>query len=158
MRVIVGSVDRFSSLEGQGPFYLDAALIKPRTQGVVNALHPLKGRLNGHYGVVKRGWRLHKLSRTTGESYGVVVRTAWSGFVRFSDRGRYFHNVVVIHNPAEPIALAGDSGAVWISDSGVAAAMSFSGSEDGHFAFCMPVAALLDAFGMLVAFPTARPG
>ena len=156
VRAIIGEVEQWSSLDGTGPLRMDAAVVAVYNSGAVDPLHPLVGHLKGHFPRVQKGWRLVKLSRTSGASSGVVVQVGWRGFVRYSDRERYFANQIVIHNPNRKIALEGDSGALWMSEDGVAAAMAFSGSKDGRFAFATPINGILDAFGMQVATRAAR--
>ena len=153
VRAVIGEVERLASLDGNGPFLLDCAAVRVCQPGSVSLLHPLVGRLKGHYRVVQPGWKLVKCSRTSGPGEGVVVHTNWSGFVRYPDRQRLFRRVIVIHNPRGAIALDGDSGAVWVSEDGVAAAMAFSGSEDGHYSFAAPMETVLAALGMRVAIP-----
>ncbi len=150
---MVGEVDRHVLLVETGPNRMDAALVRPLSPGAINPLHPSAGALKGHLRGVQPGWTLVKVSRTTGYTTGVVVQVGWRGFVRYPDRQRFFDGQIVIHNPHQAIALEGDSGAVWLSADGLAIAMAFCGSDDGHFAFATPIDDILEAFEVVVGVP-----
>ena len=151
IRAVVGDVVAAARLRSGGVNRLDAALIEPHSAGAVHPQHPLLGNLRGHRTSVRQGWKLVKCSRTTGTTDATVVTTRWRGFVRYRDGERYFADQVVLHNRLRPIALEGDSGAVWCSEDGYAVAMAFGGSNDGHYAFATPIARVLDSFGVVVA-------
>jgi len=113
----------------------------------------------GHCLRVRPGWRLWKVGRATGWVEGSVVATDWTGWVEYAFGRRRLGDQVLVHNPDRPVALEGDSGSVWVTEEGYAAALSFSATaRDGHFSIATPLRRVLDAFGLAVAVRPPQGG
>jgi hypothetical protein len=118
----------------------------------VDAEHPL-GRVTGVCTELRPGQRLVKVSRTTGLSHGRIVDVDWSGWVRLGRRRYPFERqILVASEDGSPVSLNGDSGAVWLTLDGQAAAMNFAACRNGMVSVCTPVARLLQK--LAVQLPT----
>ncbi|MFN0169292.1 MAG: hypothetical protein ACKV22_22955 [Bryobacteraceae bacterium] len=139
------------SSQGEG----DAVLVTLESGLEIDLSYPQIGSLRGHCTVVREGWTVCKAARSSGLVEGRIVSTAWSGFVDYSWGRRWLSRQVLIEGTGR-VALAGDSGSVWVTPSGYAVALSFSATDAaGRFSIATPLDRLLDAFSVRVAVASA---
>lgn len=85
------------------------------------------------------GEPLVKVGATTGTTCGVLVKTSWSGPVRFRE-GRFpFADQWLVLSDDGPLAGDGDSGAVWMTADGRLAAMHLASCLGDRGSICTPM-------------------
>lgn len=141
---------RYTRLDPATPNHHEAGLAIPLRPDLVDPDTPL-GPLRGTVSSLRPGMRLWKLSRTSGLGHGVVEAVDWAGFVRISGRRYPFARQAVIRGMGRPISLVGDSGSVWITEDGEAAAMNFAGFDDGRISIATPISIVLEGLNVQLA-------
>ena len=133
------------------PNWTEAALARPHDACVVSALHPL-GPIRRICSRLQVGQLLVKVGRTTGLVHGRVIAIDWSGFVRFR-YGRGFFARQVLVRGEEPVSLHGDSGSVWLTEDGEAAALNFASFGRGVVSVSTPMVRIFDRLGIEIFQP-----
>ena len=129
---------RYTRLSYQHANTTEAGLARPFPDTPVDPTHPL-GSIQGIATQLEVGSRVHKVSRSTGYTQGVVKSIDFSGSIRLGGRRYLFIHQVLISGNGNPISLEGDSGAMWITEDGYAAALNFAGSHTGQLAIASPM-------------------
>jgi hypothetical protein len=136
--------------------HMDAAVILLQTGIDLELEYPDAGYLRGHCALLRRGWTVRKAGRSTGSVVGRIVATEWAGVIDYRWGRHRFAGQVLIHGDDRCLALPGDSGSVWVTDSGYAAALSFSATDrSGHYSIATPIDRVLKTFGLAVAVPAS---
>ncbi|MBV7338986.1 S1 family peptidase [Chloroflexi bacterium TSY] len=153
-RDTIGRVYQVSRLQSTKANSLDAALIVPKPHLEFDLTYPGLGPLRGHCRQLNEGWHLYKVGRSTGSLTGQILSTCWSGYVDYPTGRCRFTRQVLIHEPGTAVSLPGDSGAVWVTPSGYAAALNFASTDQsGQFSIATPINRVLDAFNVQVVVP-----
>jgi len=129
---------RYTKLHQYKDNFTEAGLAEPFSKKDIDPVHPL-GHIKGVCSKLKIGQRLRKVGRTSGEVEGEIIATNWQGWIRFGRRRYPFARQILISNEDECISLKGDSGSVWITDKGEAAAMNVAGCRSGKASISTPI-------------------
>lgn len=138
---------RSTRLHPRRPNHSEAGLALPLDPDLVDPVHPL-GPIRGIAGELHPGQRLHKVGRTTGRVEGEVTAVGWHGWIRFRHRRFPFARQVVVSGSNGPVSLDGDSGSVWITEHGEAAALSFAGCRMGLDSISTPISLIFRLFDL----------
>lgn len=154
-RDLIGHMDRFVKLNKRKINYIDAATSKPLRRNLLKPSYAVFGTVPGHISSYRVGDRFKKVGRTSGVVTGVVDSIHTDIQVGYGDYGNLgkitFKNQSVIRGK-RPVSLPGDSGSVWLTQSGnQAAAVNFAGSSDGYLSISYPVEWFMQVFGDKVA-------
>lgn len=147
----VAKASRFACPDRARDNVVEAGLAEPLPGVEVDTEHPL-GPLRGVAAEVKPGQRLWKVGRTSGLACGEVIATDWRGIVRFR-YGRFPYAGQLVIGSERPVSLDGDSGSVWITESGEVAAISFAGEAQGRLSIATPAAIVFSRLGITLAAP-----
>lgn len=143
----VGRVSSVISPSRRGASLSDAALVELAPDVEFDPGYPGFGSLRGHCATVRPGWTVYKAGRSTGLISGRIVSTNWSGFVDYAGGRCWFSGQLLIEGIGSAAALPGDSGSVWVTDSGYAVALSFSATNrQGRYSIATPIHRVLEAF------------
>lgn len=157
-RDTIGSVSQVSRLRAHGTNVLDAALIEPQPGLEFDLSYPGMGHLWGHCARLREGWTVFRVGRTTGPIRAAVRATQWSGYVDYPMGRCHFSQQVLIQGLGDVTSRPGDSGGVWVTPSGYAAALGFSATDaSGRFCIATPIHRVLETFGVRVATPPVLP-
>lgn len=151
----VGVMTRYIKLHKHKPNYLDAAISTPLRRRLLAPKYAVFGTVPGYVTTYKIGDRLKKVGRTSGVVSGRVESIHTDIQVDYGDYGNLgtitFKNQSVIRG-ARPVSLTGDSGSVWLTQSGNrAAAVNFAGSDEGKLSIAYPIDWFMKVFGTRVA-------
>jgi hypothetical protein len=140
------------------PNRTEAALARMVPDVAVDPVHPL-GRLTGVCETITVGMRLRKVGRTTGRVEGRVAVVDWHGPVRIGRLIAPFAGQLLIEGTGrQPVSLDGDSGSVWVTEHGEAAAINFAGLRRGRVSISTPIVRVLHKLGVEPVFDRAREG
>ncbi len=143
----IGKITSVLAPARRGTSVSDAALVELAPGVAFDAAYPGFGPLRGHCAVVRPGWTVYKAGRSTGLISGRILSTDWSGFVDYAGGRCWFTGQLLIEGLPGPAALPGDSGSVWVTDSGYAVALSFSATDrKGRYSIATPIHRVLEAF------------
>ncbi|MVP01064.1 hypothetical protein [Paenibacillus lutrae] len=154
----IGVSVRFVPFRIGGVNFMDAAIAQPITNSLLNPRYLINsGRLitlRGHLLSYRVGASFVKSGRTTGFVSGVVESIGTDQLVgpyrEVGNATLLFRNQTVVVG-SSPVSQGGDSGSVWITRDGFAAALNFAGS--GNRSISTPIASVLSTFGLRVAAP-----
>jgi hypothetical protein len=133
-------------LSRQSPNGTEAALARPHIPELVSALHPL-GPVRGVCSRLTVGQPLVKVGRSTGLVRGRIVALDWRGSVRFKHGRAPFAGQLLIEGDG-PVSVDGDSGSVWLTEAGDAAALSFASIRRGTVSVSTPIRRVFDRLGV----------
>lgn len=143
----IGKISSVLAPVRRGASVSDAALVELAPGVAFDPVYPGFGPLRGHCAVVRLGWTVYKAGRSTGLISGRILSTDWSGFVDYAGGRCWFAGQLLIEGIRGPAALPGDSGSVWVTDSGYAVALSFSATDrKGRYSIATPIHRVLEAF------------
>jgi hypothetical protein len=151
----IGRSFQFVPYSLTGANYMDAAIGRPLSNRSLSPQYLISSTgnlitLRGHLLSYRVGDRFFKSGRTTGYTSGLVTSIHADLMVKTDFGPLLFRNQTVIQG-SYPISQPGDSGSVWITSNGYAAALLFAGA--GNLSVCTPIAWVLSTFGALVAVP-----
>ncbi len=143
-------------LSPRRPNLTEGALAEPLDPGEVSATHPVLGPVRGVCGRLRIGQTLIKAGRSTGVVRGRVVSLDWRGTVRFRGYSAPFARQVLVEGDG-PVSLEGDSGSVWFTEDGDAAALNFASLDGGSLSVSTPIRAVLDRLAV-EPYPSRETG
>lgn len=147
----IGKVSAVIAPTRRGASFSDAALVELACGVPFDPVYPGFGPLRGHCAVIRPGWTVYKVGRSSGPVSGCIVSTNWSGYVDYAGGRCWFSGQVLIQGTKGPAALPGDSGSVWVTESGYAVALSFSATDRrGRYSIATPIHDVLEAFQVRV--------
>jgi hypothetical protein len=140
----------YVKLSTRTPNVTEAALAEPRDPNEISSEHPL-GPVRVVCERLRIGQRLIKVGRSTGLVRGRVIAIEWQGSVRFKHGRAPFAGQVLIEGDdgeAGVVSRDGDSGSVWLTEDGEAAALNFAAIRRGTVSVSTPIARVFERLGV----------